>query len=159
MIKLNLNHDKILKLTNTLIYEVQTGELEDINVNMEQMENYIRVKGAMPIGPLIQYTNMTIDEQGQPQLQLQMIRQCNNYIHTVEPPYHMESVLRVKNCMYVRYTGLEESMKFAYDKISLTAFEEDIPLKGDSYTIFVDRNETDDTIVADVFMPKAEEAD
>jgi hypothetical protein len=61
--------------------------------------------------------------------------------------------------MYVRYTGPEEKLKFAYDKIALTAFEDDIPLKGDSYTMFVDRNEEEDTIVAEVFMPKAEEAD
>lgn len=159
MSKLQIHQDKTLKLTNTLIYEVQTEELEDLNANMEQMENYIRVKGALPLGPLIQYTNMTLDEQGQPQLQIKMIRQCNNYIHSVETPYQMESVLRVKNCMYVRYIGPEDKLKFAYDKIALTAFEEDIPLKGDSFTIFVDRNEEEDTIIADVFMPKAEEAD
>lgn len=159
MTRLQEGNNKILKLANTLIYEVQTEEIEDLNTNMEQMENYIRAKGAMPLGPLIQYTNMTLDDQGQPQLQIKMIRQCNNYLHTVEPPYQMESVLRVKNCMYVRYIGPEEKLKFAYDKINLTAFEEDIPLKGDSYTIFVDRNEEEDTIVADVFMPKAEEMD
>ncbi len=158
MSKLKTSQEKILKLTNTLIYEVQTEELEDLNANMEQMESYIKIKGAMSIGPLIQYTNMVIDEQGQPTLQIKMIRQCNNYIHNVEPPYHMESVLRVTNCMYVRYTGPEEKLKFAYDKINLTAFEEDIALQGDSYTIFVDQNEEEDTITADVFMPCTTEA-
>jgi hypothetical protein len=158
MPNLQVSQDKTLKLTNTLIYDIQTENLENISTNIEQMENYIRVKGAILVGPLIQYMNMILDEQGQPQLQLKMIRQCNNYIHSVEAPYQMESVLRVKNCMYVRYTGPEDKLKFAYDKIGLTAFEEDIPLKGDSYTIFVDRNEEEDTIVADVFMPKAEEA-
>jgi hypothetical protein len=42
--------------------------------------------------------------------------------------------------MYCRYIGPEEKLKFAYDKILLTAFEEDIPLKGDSLIpLFVDR--------------------
>jgi cellobiose-specific phosphotransferase system component IIB len=77
---------------NTFIYEVQTEELEDLNTTMEKMENYIHVKGAMLIGPLIQYTNMTLDEPGQPQIQIRIIRQCNNYIHSVEAPYQMESV-------------------------------------------------------------------
>ena len=58
--------------------------------------------------------------------------------------------------MYCRYTGPEEKLKFAYDKIQLTAFEENIPLKGDSYTIFVDKNEEDETIVADVFMERTD---
>ena len=54
------------------------------------------------------------------------MRQANNFIHNVEAPYTMESVLRVRNCMYARYTGPEEKLKLAYDKINVTAFEEDI---------------------------------
>jgi len=45
-------------------------------------------------------------------------------------------------------------MKFAYDKINLYAFENDIKLKGDSYTVFVDSQEENDTIIADVFMER-----
>ncbi len=43
-----------------------------------------------------------------------------------------------------------------YDKIQLEAFENDIPLKGDSYTIFVDRDEENETITADVFMERTD---
>ena len=43
-------------------------------------------------------------------------------------------------------------MKFAYDKINLTAFEEDIELSNENYTIFV--NQIDEDIVADVFVEK-----
>lgn len=74
----------------------------------------------------------------------------------VEQPYNMVPVIRVLNCMYCRYIGPEEKLKFACDKIQLEAFENDIPLKGDSYTIFVDRNEEDETIIADVFMERAD---
>lgn len=83
-----------------------------------------------------------------------MMLQCNNYINNVEQPYAMESVVRVPNAMYCRYNGPEEKLKFAYDKIQLEAFENDIPLKGDSYTIFVDRDEENETITADVFMER-----
>ena len=40
---------------------------------------------------ILKLTNMIIDEQGQPTFQIKMIRQCNNHIHNVEPPYHMET--------------------------------------------------------------------
>jgi len=58
--------------------------------------------------------------------------------------------------MYCRYIGLEDKLKLAYDKLNLTAFENDIQLKGDSYKIFVDRNEEENTIIAEVFMPRAD---
>ena len=33
------------------------------------------------------------------------------------------------------------------------AFENDIELEGSNYTIYVDRNEEEETMIADVFMP------
>ncbi len=119
------------------------------------MENYIKSKGSQTIGPLIQHIESSVNEQGEIDIVIKLLRQSSNFIQHVEPPYEMKSVIRVKNCMYVRYTGPESKLKFAYDKINLTAFEEDIELKGDSYTIFVDQNE--DNIIADVFMEKANE--
>ena len=41
-------------------------------------------------------------------------------------------------------------MQFAYQKLGVYAFENDIQLKGDSYTVFVKKEE--ENIVADVFM-------
>ena len=93
-----------------------------------------------------------MNDEGQLYVKISLIRQANNFIHNVEPPYTMESVLRVKNCMYARYTGPEEKLKLAYDKINVTAFEEDIELSNTSYTIFVDKQ--DDNIVADIFVEK-----
>lgn len=152
MEKIILNFNKILKITNVLIFEMYLGEGTDINKLVFQMENYIKSKGATPIGPLIQKTSYHINDEGQLEIKVYLMRQANNFIHNVEPPYTMESVLRVKNCMYARYTGPEEKLKFAYDKINLTAFEEDIELSNESYTIFVDKQ--DDNIIADVFVEK-----
>ena len=49
---------------------------------------------------------------------------------------------------------IEEKLKFAYDKINLEAFESDVELENCNYTIFVDKNAENDTIVADVFVPR-----
>ena len=64
----------------------------------------------------------------------------------------MESLIRVRNCMYAHYVGPEEKLKLAYDKINVTAFEEDIELLNENYTIFV--NQQDDELVADIFVEK-----
>lgn len=158
MEKLQLSNNKTLKLTNVLKCKINLAD-EDMRIDtqVERMQSYIRTKGAVQIGPLIQYTNSYVNENGEMDIDMVFMLQCNNYIYSVEQPYQMESVLRVPDCMYVRYIGAEQTLKFAYDKINLTAFEEDIPLVGDSYTIFVNHNEEEDTIVADVFMPKKKE--
>lgn len=149
---IKISNTKILKLTNVITQEIDIIENFDFITKVTQIENYIKSKGATPIGPLIQKTLYHINDEGQLEIKVYLMRQANNFIHNVEPPYTMESVLRVKNCMYARYTGPEEKLKFAYDKINLTAFEEDIELSNESYTIFVDKQ--DDNIIADVFVEK-----
>ena len=156
MRKIEFNHEKTLKLTNAVIYALGEEDFENLNLIVEKMENYIKAKGYMPIGPLIQYSGTRITENGELDIVVKLIRQSSGYINHVEAPYTCEPVMRIKNCMYVRYTGPENMLKFAYDKINLTAFEEDIKLKGDSYTVFV--NQVDDDIIADVFMERAEDA-
>ncbi|MDD6083843.1 MAG: hypothetical protein PUB89_13600 [Oscillospiraceae bacterium] len=151
--KIEIKVNKVLKLTNALIQDV---DIKCDNRNVEhsiiQMDNYIKSKGVTPIGPLIQKTEYSVNDEGQIDIKVYLMRQANNFIHNVEAPYTMESVLRVRNCIYARYTGPEEKLKLAYDKINVTAFEEDIELSNSNYTIFVDKQ--DDNIVADIFVEK-----
>lgn len=157
MNKLQFNESKTLKLTNVLKYKILVNEEDfDFNIAIEQMQTYIKTKGAMQVGPLIQYTRTFLNENNELDMEVIMMLQCNNYIHAVEPPYSMESVIRVPDAMYCRYTGPEMTLKFAYDKINLEAFEQDIKLANYSYMIFVDNNVEEEIMTADVFVPKAE---
>lgn len=157
MSTITTNQSKIIKLTNVLKYKcLFQKENFDFNIAIEQMQAYIRVKGAMQIGPLIQFTKPFLNESNELDVEMILMLQCNNFIHSVEEPYSMDSVIRVTECMYCHYMGREDKLKFAYDKLNLEAFENDIQLKGDSYTIYVDRNKEENTIIADVFMPRAD---
>lgn len=157
MSKLQFSQNKVLKLQNAIIGRINMEDEEiDFNLFVEKMQSYIKVKGSIQVGPLIQNTRVFQDGE-ELNMEIRILLQCNNYICSVEKPYVMESVIRVSNCMYCRYIGPEEKLKFAYDKINLEAFENDIELTGESYTVFVDQNEEEGTIVADVFMPKANE--
>lgn len=150
---IQLSMNKVLKLSNVLIINVDIAQSNlDIEAIVVKMENYIKSKGAMPLGPVIQKTAYSVDEEGQIDIKLSLMRQANNFIRNVEEPYKMESVIRVRNCMYARYIGPEEKIKFAYDKINVTAFEEDIELSNENYTVFLDPQ--DDNIVADIFVEK-----
>lgn len=154
MNKLQFNNKKILKLTNVLKYKLLISS-EDFNFNaeVEKMQSYIKTKGAAQIGPLIQYTRSFLNETGELDMEIVMMMQSSNFIHSVESPYSMEPVLRVTDCMYCRYMGPEEKLKFAYDKIGVEAFENGTELMDENYTIFVDQNEEENTVVADVFIP------
>lgn len=159
MSKITVCEGKTLKLTNVLIHKIDlqslNAEMNILEKSVEQMQNYIKVKAANVVGPLIQHTKTVINDNGEIEIELNLMLQCNVFLHNVEPPFSMKSLVRVPNCMYCRYVGPESKIKFAYDKIQLTAFEEDIPLKGDNYTIFVNRSE-DEIITADVFMERAD---
>lgn len=157
MKKLQYNESKTLKLTNVLKYKILLDEEDfDLNIAVEQMQTYIKTKGAMQVGPLIQYSRMYLNENQEIDMEIYLMLQCNNFIHSVEQPYSMESVIRVPDALYCRYTGPEQSLKFAYDKINLEAFENDIKTGDYNYTIFLDNDPIEDRMIADVFVPKAE---
>lgn len=149
---IQVSENKVLKLTNVVIQEIDMHESENFGATVVQLENYIKSKGAIPIGPLIQKTEYTVNEEGQANIKIYLMRQANNFIHNVETPYKIESLIRIRNCMYAHYIGSEEKLKFAFDKINVMAFEKDIELYDENYVIFV--NQQDDNIVADVFVEK-----
>lgn len=155
MKKLQYNESKTLKLTNVLKYKILLEEEDfDLNVAVEQMQTYIKTKGAMQVGPLIQYSRMCLNENQEIDMEIYLMLQCNNFLHSVEQPYAMESVIRLPDALYCRYTGPEQSLKFAYDKINVEAFEKDIKTGDFNYTIFVDHDPVEDRMIADIFVPK-----
>ena len=81
---------------------------------------------------------------------LTLMQQATQMIPNMEPGYHMDAVLRVKNCLYAHYTGPLSQSQLASSKLQIHAFENDIKMTGSSYTIYV--NQDDDDAVVDVFM-------
>ena len=157
MNKLYLNFQKVLKLQNSLIRTLDyANENDKLELIIEKMQSYIKAKGNIQIGPLIQYTCTSINEEGKLNIEIKLLLQCKNFIHNLEKGYTMESLIRVPNCMYCRYTGPEDKLSFAYDKIQLEAFENDISLKNENYTIFVDRDDENERIIADVFVERTD---
>lgn len=156
--KIEINNSRTLKLENVITIEFIPDESDAIwnaiQNAVTNMELYIKQKGAKPIGPLIQKTSVVINDDGTSQMKLLFMRQAGTYMNHVEPPYSIDSVIKVQDCMYTRFIGEEESLKHAYNKIQLVAYEENIKLGTDTYTVFVDQNEEDGTMTADIFVPK-----
>ena len=140
--------NKTLKLTNVLARHILPEELGNMSVILTQMQNFMKSNGAQPIGPLVQCVKIGTGPDHTPELY--MMQQATQMITAMEPGYHMDAVLRVKNCLYAHYTGPMSHSQLASAKLQIMAFENDIKLTGDTYTIYV--NQDDDDGVMDVFM-------
>ena len=131
MNEIKVAENKTLKLTNVLSREIRPEEMASLPVVLTQMHNFIKSNNAQPIGPIIQSFALGED-------------------HQMHPGYHMDAILRVKNCLYAHYTGPMENSQLASYKLQVHAFENDQKLTGTSYTIYV--NQDSDDAVIDVFM-------
>lgn len=147
---IQVSESKTLKLTNVLSRRIMPEELQNIGTIVMQMDNFIKSQNALPIGPLVQHIEVTLGPK--PEAQIYLMRQANQLITKIDPQYHMDAVLRVKDCLYAHYTGPMAKSELAAQKLNILAFENDIKLKNSSYTIFV--NQDDDDAVVDVFMEK-----
>ena len=148
MNEIKVAENKTLKLTNVLSRLVRPEELGNLPVILTQMQNFMKSNGAQPIGPLVQAVKMGTGPDHVPELY--MMQQATQMIPQMEPGYHMDAVLRVKNCLYAHYVGPMSQSGLASQKLNIMAFEHELELTGTVYTIFV--NQDDDEGVVDTFM-------
>ena len=146
MKEIKVAENKTLKLTNVLSREIHPEEMASLPVVLTQMHNFIKSNNAQPIGPIVQA--MVVGEDRQ--MHLYMMQQATQFIGQMEQDYHMDAVLRVKNCLYAHYTGPMSYSNLASQKLDIYAFEHEIETTGDSYSVYV--NQDDDNGVLDVFM-------
>ena len=152
MSKLVVNTKKVLKLNNVIIRTIYTQEeLVEFEKIVYLMDSYLRSKGAKAVGPLIQYTNNVVNDDGSVKTRIQFMLQADKYIYHLDEPYIMKSVIRVQNCYYIRFEGDASKLNIAQHKLLVEAYENEEELKGDSYTIFLGSQE-EDKVLVDIFM-------
>lgn len=144
MNEIKVAENKTLKLTNVVARRIAPEELGNMMVALTQLQNFIKSHNAQPIGPLVQALKIG------PTPELYLMQQATQLITQTEPGYEVDAVLRVKNCLYAHYTGPMAYSQLASSKLQILAFEKDLKLTGDNYTIFVSQD--DDDAVVDVFM-------
>ena len=61
MNKIQISENKTLKLTNVLIAEADLAKAPEMDLIVTKMDNYLKSKGAMPLGPVIQKVHWSDD--------------------------------------------------------------------------------------------------
>ena len=148
MREIQIAANKTLKLTNVLSRRVDPNELSSVGVILTQMQNFIKSHSAMPVGPVIQCVKFSAGPSPEPEIYFMM--QVNQLIPRLEPGYQQDAVLRVKGCLYAHFTGPMDHSALAGQKLNIYAYEHEIELTGNVYTIFV--NQDEDEGIVDVFM-------
>ena len=140
--------NKTLKLTNVLSRRIQPEELNNMQIVLTQMQNFMKSNGAQPVGPIVQCIKVPAGPKQQPEFY--MMQQVTQLIPRMEPGYSMDAVLRVRNCLYAHYVGPMSQSGLAVQKLNILAFEHEIEMNGNVYTVFV--NNDDDEAIVDTFM-------
>lgn len=140
--------NKTLKLTNVVSRRIQPEELNNMQIVLTQMQNFMKSNGAQPLGPIVQCLKMPGGPNPQPEVYL--MQQATQLIPRMEPGYNMDAVLRVRNCLYAHYVGPMSQSGLAVQKLNILAFEHELEMSGTVYTVFVN-NDEDESIV-DTFM-------
>ena len=128
MREIQIAQNKTLKLTNVLARKIEAEEFANLQIVLTQMQNFMKSNNAQPIGPMIQCVK--IPGGPNPQPEVYMMQQTTQLI--------------------AHYTGPMSQSGLASQKLNIFAFENELELNGNVYTIFV--NQDDDDAVVDVFM-------
>jgi len=146
--EIEITENKTLKLKNVLSKEIGFGTDADAQKAAYMFESYIKSKGFVPYGPSIIKAGVTY-ENGNPIQRKEMMVQLRQPPEKMESPYSFTELLRMENCLLARYRGDMLNLPMAYGKLQVYAFENNIDLKGDTFTIIIEQNENG--IIADVF--------
>ena len=156
MSKIEIQKNKTLKLQNVVSKRFNNilNQEDDEEANFENIvtsiDNQIKMKGAIQIGPLIQVTDTNVKEDDI-DVSISFMLQADKFINNVDDGFKEYSVIKETNCYYTRFIGLQEDVNYAYQKIQIEAYEDDVKLSNKTYTIFVDEKDGISTI--DIFMP------
>lgn len=150
-----IDERKSFKLENVasieVEYQLEQSEMNQLDNLIILLHDTILNKGRQPIGPIIQHVKS--DQTGN--MQVFFMQQANGEIANIDAPYIFRPLVHVKNCIFARYSGPPEYLNFAYQKMQIFAFEENITLNGSTYTIFISEDDSDDMQV-DIFMERAD---
>jgi hypothetical protein len=143
---------KTLKLNNVLSKETGTLDGDELAKALHMFDAYTKSKKLTPYGPMVMFSKTAFDGAKMSQ-RSKLMAQLREAHENPDPPYSFDRVVKVDGCVLARYRGSAVGLQVAYSKLQVYAFEHDIQLKGETYTVIIEQKDGD--ILADVFTEKA----
>lgn len=148
MEKIIIKHRKTLKLINVLVKHCH-GSGYDVEHELVKLRNYIKISKLETQGPLIiKNLGADIDESKRIVLDYDILIQLK--IKTrVKYPHEFVNEIKVNDCIYCRFNGKQEELQYAYSKLNLYIWENDLISNGEAYIIYLCDNHKN----IDIFKP------
>lgn len=143
-----IEENKILKLKNVLMREFKLDE-EPLNKKLYMFESYLKMHKIETFGPLIIKTH--IEGTDKPDLLISVLIQTKEENPTIIRPYSFTSEVKVGPCLFSRFIGKEENAGIAQSKLQVYAYEKNIVLGSESYSVY--KNQTSEYAEIDTFVP------
>ena len=153
MSKLDLQENKTLKLNNLVIKELRGVHITKIDFEIEKFINQLQVLKAQSYGPIVtKLVTSYANEEGNTVYDYDIYYQVKNY-KQYESILKTQDELKVTDCLFLNFKGDSIYLPYAYSKIELHLFENDLSAKEEVYSVLkvVDGNE--DKVDIDLFKP------
>ncbi len=151
MSKLEVKENKRLTLKNVIINELHNIKLENLDSEIQKFVNYLQVLKIQTFGPLItKLIGTNIHNDGLITCDYDVMVQAHDY-HLYKDKFKVTKEYNCDYCIYTRFEGKIENLNYAYTKLDLHIYENDLMTKGEVYSVFL--SNTPNHMVVDLFRP------
>jgi hypothetical protein len=149
--KIAVRENKTLKLSNVLCRKVNLQEENGMENALHMFDSYIKANSLTSYGPLIVHSKIGASSNGELNIDIKLMFQIREDDYKPSGGYEIIPVIRKSNCLFARFSGNSEEMHYASTKLNLIAYENDIELSKESFTIYLEQEI--EKVVADIFIP------
>jgi len=148
--KMEVKEHKKLVLKNILRREVRGITSDDFNRELLMFHKFIERERVQTFGPLVIVTLGTQVLGDAITQDFDLIIQAHNY-----KKYSLQAQISERfecsNCIYIKFEGHPKDLHYAYSKLDLFLYENELESDGKTYSIVLE--ETGNYTTIDIFLP------
>ena len=151
MPKLEVKTNKKLVLKNVIVHEMKNIKMSELEKELQKFERNLKLLNVQTFGPLIKKNyGMSISDNGEMTICCDAMIQARDY-KQYQNTYIVHDIYTAEHCVYIRFEDRPEHLNYAYSKLDLFFYENDLESEGIIYSVLI--NQTSDMITMDLFKP------
>lgn len=151
MSKLEIKEHKKLVLKNVLVKTLDNIPIEKIDQEITKFMNELKMLKVQTFGPLVARTSGSVfHDDGTVTIDYQIMMQAHDCMQ-YKNVYAVKERVEYSHSVYLRYEGKPEDIHFAYSKLDLYFYEEELISDGSMLNVFLEEKE--DKVTIDFFKP------
>lgn len=148
MTEIKVQSEKFLILNDSV--SIMLNDNAETDVLIGSSISKLKAYGISIRGPPIVWVGMKITE-SIVFLERKLFLQCTGNLSKIPAGFERKDTVKIGPCIYARFIGREENLRYAFEKASVYAFENEIDLKKENYTVYLEKDDISATI--DIFIP------